>query len=170
MVMGGGSVLTDGDWIWPQIAADFVQLYDIAVPNAFLERMRGMEFAIRPLSGGEVRKVFALAKEALSVEPLGEMPHIATGVRLVILDIRQVGDRIIDCIARSDGVSVYEGREVRDISSDGTDADLIKVARIARRDEQLSHLATGQTAIVTLSGARVAQLGPGAVLVAMEME
>ncbi|MEV0430129.1 hypothetical protein [Micromonospora sp. NPDC050495] len=40
-VWGGGSILTDGGWAWPRIAAELVDRHDLAVPAAFLARMRG---------------------------------------------------------------------------------------------------------------------------------
>lgn len=164
MVLGGGSVLTDGEWVWPQIAADFVSLYNVAVPNAFLQHMNRMRFVARTLSADEIRKVFALSTEALSVEPLLETPLLP---RLVILDVREVRDRVVDCIARSDGGLISAGQDLQCIGSDSGDLDLIRVEMIFGRHDRIPHLPDGQTAKVTLTGTHVAQFKPGTVLMAM---
>ena len=60
-VAGTGSACTDGVWLWPDDLSYYVRKYNIFIPDAFLETMKGNNWK-NP--GGRLD----LAKESISVD------------------------------------------------------------------------------------------------------
>ncbi|MFI1169955.1 hypothetical protein [Streptomyces melanogenes] len=57
-VMGGFSLKTDGEWIWPDIAGHLVREHDFAVPPEFEERSARLGFTAPVLTHQEVVDIF----------------------------------------------------------------------------------------------------------------
>jgi hypothetical protein len=158
---GGASVLTDGQWLWPQVAAELVDLYDIAVPESLLMRMREAHFRSAPLPHGEILAVFGMVKDELSLHPADAE---GTGARIRVLDVRSAEGSELVCVVRSDGGTVGLGQELRVAE----DAPAVRVQHIARGDVPLVRLDAGESAKITLTGPHAGLVRVGDVLYAKE--
>jgi hypothetical protein len=158
---GGGSVLTDGEWLWPQVAAELVDLYDIAVPESLLMRMREAHFTLAPLPHGEILAVFGMVKDELSLRPINDQ---GTVPRIRVLDVRSGEASELVCVVRSDGGTVSLGQELRVAG----DASAVRVQDIARGDVPLVRLDAGESAKITLTGPHAGLVRVGDVLYATE--
>jgi hypothetical protein len=56
-VAGGSAILTDGAFYWRLEAADYVEHYGVALPEAFLERGRTIGWSARSLTKDEVLRI-----------------------------------------------------------------------------------------------------------------
>lgn len=43
-------ILTDGEWVWPNLAVYYIRQHGLEVPDEFVEHMRGNEWAVPELS------------------------------------------------------------------------------------------------------------------------
>ncbi|KKK03536.1 hypothetical protein [Micromonospora sp. HK10] len=160
LVPGGGSVLTDGVWAWPLIAAELVDMYDIAVPESFRDRMTTVDFVPPRLSEEEVRQVFSAAGGSLKVSADADSSGFEVEPALMILDLRVRQQGAVLCTARAVGGPVDRGQDLWT----GAGVRRWRVAGITRRAEELSHLPDGETARVTLEGADPEDVTVGALL------
>ncbi|MGW6819874.1 hypothetical protein [Streptomyces sp. NPDC055005] len=64
-VMGGFSLRTDGEWIWPDIAAHLVREHDFVVPPEFEERTARLGFTAPVLTSQEVVDMFRAVRSEL---------------------------------------------------------------------------------------------------------
>ncbi|MER5773799.1 hypothetical protein ABT144_05825 [Streptomyces sp. NPDC002039] len=64
-VMGGFSLKTDGEWIWPDIAGHLVREHDCVVPREFEERAARLGFTAPVLTPQEVVDIFREVKSEL---------------------------------------------------------------------------------------------------------
>lgn len=64
-VMGGFSLKTDGEWIWPDIAGHLVREHELAVPPEFEERAARLGFTAPVLTPQEVVDIFREVKSEL---------------------------------------------------------------------------------------------------------
>ncbi|MEV4433419.1 hypothetical protein [Streptomyces sp. NPDC049585] len=51
-VLGGGSLLTDGEWVWPGVLAFYVDRYRFPLPEAFVVHVRAAGYRV-PVVAGE---------------------------------------------------------------------------------------------------------------------
>ncbi len=158
---GGGSVLTDGQWLWPQVAAELVDLHDIAVPEGLLQRMREAHFRLAPLPHGEVLAVFGMVQDELSLHPTRDN---GAGARILVLDVRSAEGSEQVCVVRSDGGTVGLGQELRVAE----DVPAVHVQHISRGDVRLERLDAGETAKITLEGPPAGRVRVGDVLYAVK--
>ncbi|WP_435204453.1 hypothetical protein [Micromonospora sp. bgisy143] len=156
MVPGGESVLTDGVWVWPRIAAELVDVHDVALPDDFHARIRALNFVIPRLSEDEVRDTFEVAEQALAIQPV----PAADRESLRILEVRDVRDDSVACTARAEGGVVRAGQRLRDPAN----AAALTVEMITGPAGRLTQLLAGQTARVGLVGLGCDQLVAGVML------
>ncbi|MGA5559764.1 hypothetical protein ACPCUV_01015 [Streptomyces platensis] len=56
-VGGAGSLVTDGEWVWPVDLVHYLSRYHIALPVDFLEHVRKSEYRAPAVSGERAREV-----------------------------------------------------------------------------------------------------------------
>ncbi|MFD6187230.1 hypothetical protein [Streptomyces goshikiensis] len=64
-VMGGFSLKTDGEWVWPDMAGYLVREHEFRVPPEFEERAALLGFAAPQLTPQEIVSVFREVKPEL---------------------------------------------------------------------------------------------------------
>ncbi|MEU0550189.1 hypothetical protein [Micromonospora sp. NPDC005979] len=161
MVPGGESVLTDGVWVWPRIAAELVDIYDVALPDDFHAHLSALNFVMPELSADEVRGTFEIAKPALAVQPVlgGESRE-----SLRILDVRDLRENSVVCTVRAEGGVVRAGQRL----SSPANASALTVGMITGPAGRLTRLLDGQTARVGLVGPGCDRLVAGVTLIRSE--
>ncbi|MFE9188117.1 hypothetical protein ACFYL6_00760 [Micromonospora sp. NPDC007208] len=56
-LVGGASVLTDGEWLWRDDLRFYLATYHVRLPTKFLETVRGNDYHVPDLSGDQLRLV-----------------------------------------------------------------------------------------------------------------
>ena len=54
---GAGSLVTDGEWVWPVDLVHYLEHYHIALPEEFLARVRGAGYLMKPIDDARIREV-----------------------------------------------------------------------------------------------------------------
>ncbi|MEU7568364.1 hypothetical protein AB0A99_20630 [Streptomyces fradiae] len=68
-VAGGSSLLTDGENVWREDLASYVEHYAVALPADFLQFMKAHGFAVPPVSRDRLIEVSASAQNQLGFRP-----------------------------------------------------------------------------------------------------
>ncbi|WP_192581016.1 hypothetical protein [Micromonospora noduli] len=56
-LVGGASVLTDGEWLWRDDLRYYLATYRVQLPTEFLETVRGNDYRVPELRGDQLRVV-----------------------------------------------------------------------------------------------------------------
>ncbi|RQX15792.1 hypothetical protein DDE19_17975 [Micromonospora ureilytica] len=56
-LVGGASVLTDGEWLWRDDLRFYLAEYQVSLPAEFLETVRGNDYRVPDLRGDQLRLV-----------------------------------------------------------------------------------------------------------------
>lgn len=67
-VRGGPSLLTDGEWFWRHDLARYVRRYQVRLPGAFTEWMKGSEYEVRAVELEALRLLSVAAIERLGYQ------------------------------------------------------------------------------------------------------
>ncbi|MFE0041037.1 hypothetical protein [Streptomyces sp. NPDC059015] len=68
-IAGSSSVLTDGEWVWRWDLTYYVERYNVALPELFVEHMRKRLYQVPTASREELVAISYLVNDALGFKP-----------------------------------------------------------------------------------------------------